>query len=309
MHKNSFMAAVKRAVSKEFPDCSVESVTTTKNNNVRLKGISISPHGSAISPAVYTDHYFSALKSGCPLETVIENIKNDCRMALGSAAMGIGQDFVKDFHAVKDNICYRLVSKKLNGELLSSIPHREFHDLAVTYYLQLDVTDYGSSTVDITDSLAQIWGVDEAQLYGLAQENTPRLHRGIVMTMWDVLYDTMEPGTLHGIGTDGYGCFDFSRSRPDILPMYVATNVSKTYGSAVILYDGLLNAVAEKIGSFYALPSSIHEFICVPDTVGGPEEITGMVSDINTAEVHPEEVLSENIYHFNAEKHEFGTVS
>ena len=43
--------------------------------------------------------------------------------------------------------------------------------------------------------------------------------------------------------------------KPGELPIYVVTNHSNTYGAASILYDKLLNAVVEKLDSFYLLPA------------------------------------------------------
>lgn len=87
-----------------------------------------------------------------------------------------------------------------------------------------------------------------------------------------------------------------------------ATNASKTYGAAVILYDGLLETSAERLGSFYALPSSVHEFMFIPDTFGNVEDIKQMVQEINAAEVPEEEVLSDNIYHYDSNAHELKIV-
>lgn len=91
------------------------------------------------------------------------------------------------------------------------------------------------------------------------------------------------------------------------LPMYVATNQNKTFGAGILLYDGFLDAVAGKLGSFYILPSSVHELIIIPDTFGDPSELKKMVGEINAAEVPEEEVLSDNIFHYGANTHELET--
>ena len=85
-------------------------------------------------------------------------------------------------------------------------------------------------------------------------------------------------------------------------PLYVATNECKCHGAAVLLYDGVLERFAERIGSdFYILPSSVHETLfmpVLPDTDGCmlPELVCG----INTEQVAPEEVLSDNVYLYHA---------
>lgn len=209
---------------------------------------------------------------------------------------------IKDFGFAKNKICYLLTNKKrLNKGFLPAVTHRSFHDLAICYYLQYT----NGKTEIITDSLAKLWNVDESELFNLAHKNTKLLNRGRVETISDVIDGTIMAASVQESESDMYDGFDISRSKTDFLPMYVVTNAENRYGAAVILYDGLLDAIAAKIGDFYALPSSIHEFICVPDTSGDTDYFAEMVRDINATKIPPEEFLSENIYHYSAGNHEF----
>ena len=88
--------------------------------------------------------------------------------------------------------------------------------------------------------------------------------------------------------------------------MYVLTNVGKYNGAAAILDEKLMEQISEKFQEgFYIIPSSIHETLIVPKSQ--PLTITyleNMVSEINATEVSPEEMLSNHIYEYDAEKHE-----
>lgn len=294
---NDFAAVVHTALTAAFPECCVEMTNVTKNNGVCQTGITVQPKNQNVVPAIYLEPYFSALQSGQTLESVISQIASTCAAGLSCSETGIDEDEIKDFDRVKDRICYKLVSRDMNSGLLSDVPHRYYHSLAVIYYLQ-HTTDKGLLTVTVTNGLAQIWGTDEKSLFALAAGNTPRLCRGIVLTMEDVL-DGSE-----NLKTSPYKHFDFTCSASDIQPMYVATNKNKTYGAAVILYDGLLETAAEKIGSFYAIPSSVHEFMLIPDSFGELDSIKRMVKEINAAEVPDEEILSDTIFHYDAGTHE-----
>ena len=296
---NDFTIAVHTALSAAFPACSIEPVNVTKNNDVHRTGLTICPSSNKIiAPTIYTDMYFDAFQSGQPLETIIGQIVNTCMAALSCAEKGIDTNNIKDFTRIKDKICYKLVNKHMNRELLTTVPHRDYLDLSIVYYIRLAQTDNGLATLNVTDSLAHTWGVDEETLFSLASSNTPLLCRGIVLTMDNVLDKSVNSQTKT------YDHFDFTCSETHILPMYVATNTNKTYGASVILYAGLLDAAAEKLGSFYALPSSVHEFMFIPDTFGNAEYIKQMVKEINAAEVPEEEVLSDNIYHYDSRTHE-----
>lgn len=293
-----FTAAVHTALSAAFPERQIEPINVTKNNDVHLTGMKIMSHNNKVAPAIYMEPYFNMLKSGNPLEEVIIQIVSSCRAALSCTNAGIGAEDLTDFAYVKDKICYKLVNKHMNSALLTTVPHRDYLDLSIVYYIRLAQTDNGLATLNVTDSLAHTWGVDEETLFSLASSNTPLLCRGIVLTMDNVLDKSVNSQTKT------YDHFDFTCSETHILPMYVATNTNKTYGASVILYAGLLDAAAEKLGSFYALPSSVHEFMFIPDTFGNAEYIKQMVKEINAAKVPEEEVLSDNIYHYDSRTHE-----
>lgn len=301
---NDFAAAVQTALTAAFPECRIEAVNVTKNNSVHLTGLAIHPQNKKIAPAVYMEPYFSALQSGQPLETVVSQIISTCTAALSCAEIGIDAEAVTDFTQVRDKICYKLISKNKNSRLLSEAPHRDYHDLAVAYYIQLARTDNGHATVTVSDSLAKIWGIDEETLYSLAQNNTPRINRGCIMPIKEVLGipSSGSGGGLHK--PDTYDGFDFTSITGDEPPMYIATNQNKTYGAGILLYDGLLDAVAEKLGNFYVLPSSVHELIIVPEKFGHPSELKQMVEEINGTEVPAEEILSDSCYCFDADTHE-----
>ncbi len=306
---NDFTIAVHTALATKFPEYKIEAVNVTKNNDVHLTGITIKPQNKKVAPTLYMEPYFAALKSGQTLAAVIDQIISSCTAALSCSNSGIDAEDITDFEHVKDKICYKLVGRNKNSEFLSAVPHRDYLDLAIVYYLQTTITDNGTATVTVTNDLAHIWGVDESELYDLARKNTPRLNRGIVLALSDTLSGCTNTPQAHSIQTyDGY---DFSTRSSEILPMYIATNTTKTYGAAVILYDGLLKDVAEYLScsGIYAMPSSIHEFICIPDTFGSIEYIKQMVQEINSTEVRPDEVLSDNIYHYDAATRELTVIS
>lgn len=308
---NDFADAVHTALSAAFSDHRIEAVNVTKNNGVHLTGLTIYPKNKKVAPTIYLEPYFTVLQSGQTLAAVIDQIISSCTAALSCASSGIDVEDLTDFAHVKDKICYKLVGRNKNNEFLSAVPHRDYLDMAIVYYLQTAITDSGTATVTVTNDLAHIWGVDESELYDLARKNTPRMNRGIVLTLSDVLDGKATASTHQECGTDVYDCFDISRSKEKILPMYVVTNTAKTFGAAVILYDGLLKDVTEYICSsgVYAIPSSVHEFICIPDTFGNVEYIKQMVRDINSSEVQPDEVLSDNIYHYDVTTRELKVIS
>ncbi len=303
---SDFTNAVKEKLSESFPECSIENVTVTKNNGVCLTGFAIHQNNGNVAPAIYMEPYYSGLQSGIPFEDIIRKIIQECRAALETAAAGIDADKIQDFAAVKDRICYKLINRQMNKELLTTIPYRCYHDLAIAYYLQLSCTDEGMATVLVTNSMAQRWGMDEAQLFELAHENTPRLNRGCVIPL-----EMAINGTAHGHVCHAYDQYDFTKASETEMPMYNATNASKLYGASILLYDGLLEGVAGEIGSFLILPINIHETIFVPykEECANIKDISQMVREINATEVGAQDILADNVYFYDAGKHTLESVS
>ena len=67
-----------------------------------------------------------------------------------------------------------------------------------------------------------------------------------------------------------------------------------------------LKRAAHKLnGSFYILPSSIHELILVPEvTFGDPAGFNQTVRAVNREAVRPEERLSDHVYRYDADSGE-----
>ena len=91
-------------------------------------------------------------------------------------------------------------------------------------------------------------------------------------------------------------------SLPDI---FIMSNKDKHYGAVELLNEKIVEKAVETFGgSFYVLPSSVHELILLP---GGCEDMTldglaEMVASINASDVNESDVLSSHIYYYNAEE-------
>ena len=74
---------------------------------------------------------------------------------------------------------------------------------------------------------------------------------------------------------------------------------------------GFLDQAAEKLGgSFYILPSSIHEVLLLRnDQEMDVRELEDMVQNVNEQMVSPEEQLSDRVYHYDAQEKVFELAS
>ena len=119
-----------------------------------------------------------------------------------------------------------------------------------------------------------------------------------------VLYSDYSEVIVVGAGADAV---DYKLiSMPDIPDtMFVLTNDTKVNGAAAILNDDIRQEIAEKVGDFYMLPSSIHETLIIPKDAGMEfKELEQMVQEVNQKQVAPGERLSDHVYEYDAKEHE-----
>ena len=89
--------------------------------------------------------------------------------------------------------------------------------------------------------------------------------------------------------------------------MYVLSNKERLNGAATLFYPGIMQLVASEFGgSYYILPSSIHEVILIPDDGNMDIEfLLSMVTSINKDGLLPEDKLTDSVYYYDAEKNKF----
>lgn len=291
MQINEFTEKVQKVLMRELgEEYRVEIREVRKNNGIVMHGLMVLPENGNIAPTIYLDSLWEAYEGGTTFSEVMRRLTRVCREEMPRG--NVNMEFFRCFEKVKERICYRLICRKGNEELLEEIPHVEFLDLAICFYYAYRGRELGEGTILIHNSHMENWGVDTAQLMRLSIKNTPRLFPGGCCSMADVLRDMME-FRKHDAGKELQWAKD--------IPMMVLTNPRKIYGAVCMLYPGLLERLARKEGkSLYILPSSVHEVILLPDDGGeSPRELQRMIQEVNREHVAPEEVLSDNLYYFD----------
>ena len=298
-----FAEAIKVGFEEAHPECSVMVHKVTKNNDLVLTGISIRSREVNIAPTIYMDDYYNDYKNGRPVMEIIAEIENIYDTYKLEHNFNVNS--ITDFNHVQGKICYKLVNKDKNKELLSDAPYIQFHDLAIVFYVVVSEDSDRTGTITVRNNLMEMWGnPDINELYRIAKNNTQKRYKGNVFNMIEIMgeiishnVDNIEPNIV-----DDFFEMNFTYE-DNMIPMFVATNNKKVNGAGVILYEGLLKTFAEKIGSdFYILPSSVHEVIFVP-TNGDMDVryLIQMVKEVNATEVSPSEVLSDNVYKYHAD--------
>lgn len=206
---------------------------------------------------------------------------------------------VTDWNATKDKVVYKLVNTVNSTYDLSCIPHKEFFDLSIVFYVILEYGFDCVSSAIVTDKLLEAWGVDIETLYEAATRNTPKLLPATINTLEAMILGMMD------------GSEEFSDNITDLSGnnIYVLTNNRITNGFASILYPDVLGRIGKNVGSFYILPSSVQEALIVPSTFGmDTASMVDMVRSVNATEVSASDFLSNNIYYFDNSKQEIACI-
>ena len=89
--------------------------------------------------------------------------------------------------------------------------------------------------------------------------------------------------------------YEEGRSLSDEIPLLVLTTQSMVHGAAAVFIPEVMEQISKKMPEgFFILPSSIHEVMVLPKTLGASiEALDEMVSSINEMQVDPEDQLSD----------------
>lgn len=292
MRLEKFMKTVQDRVQDiAGADACVQVQEVRKNNNVVLHGMSILRKGQNVSPTIYLDSFYEMMEEGTDVECIVKKILEV--YVRGLPRGNVDMEFFKDFASVRDRIVYRLVNREKNRDLLCEIPHVEFLDLAVCFCYSYEHPEIGEGMILIHNTHMEMWETCHRELMRLAERNTPRL-----MPAWLCGMDQALKGVL-----DEEALLQLKQMQKETGKyMYVLSNDRRCQGAAAILYPGMLARAAQQLGgSFYILPSSIHEVILFRDeSQSGGEQLHEMIEDINRNQLREEEVLSDYAYRYDA---------
>ena len=272
-------------------DACVQVQEVRKNNNVLLHGMSILRKGQNVSPTIYLDSFYEMMEEGMDVEHIVKRILEVYVKGLPKG--NVDMEFFKDFDSVTDRVVFRLVNREKNRELLREVPHVEFFDLAICFCYSYENPEIGEGMILIHDTHVEMWKTCHRELMRLAEHNTPRLMPGWLCSMDSALKGVLDEEALDQLR---------QMQKETGKYMYVLSNDRRCHGAAAILYPGMLERAARQMGgSFYILPSSIHEVILLRDeSPDGGDRLHEMIEDININQLREEEVLSDYAYRYDA---------
>ena len=272
----------------------VEEIKNIKNGQV-LEGVSLRREDENIALCFYFNHFLEAYMDGIPVELISEKILELYKEAIKEQRK-ININNIEDFEKQKENIIFKIVNTEKNRELLNNAPYFPLLDLSIIFSLKIDVPDCeGIGTMNITNQLMELWEVDKRDLLELALVNTPKLLPIEIGYVTELLLKQ----EINEVNFDEI-LDSISETQADDL-IYLR-NKSQINGFSVLLYPDILKKLHNKIGSFYIIPSSIHEALLLPwnDNVD-IDYMRNLIQEVNENLVNEVEFLSDNLYFYNKE--------
>lgn len=305
-----FCNKVKRSLGIYIGDeASISIKKVVKNNGIVLHGIMISEQQKNISPNIYLNGLYEAYEKGETFSKVMEEILHIYKESRIEQSMDMS--FFLDYKHMKERVLYKVISYENNKELLLQIPYIPFLDMAIVFYCYVPGKELDNATILIYNSHIKLWNITKEKLYQDAKQNMPYILPPRLLSIEEMMKEIFTQDIQLKCGKDDEKDKDWINGTAEQIVdsitgssksnMYVLGNQKKLFGAAVILYEGILEKIAETMGrSLYLLPSSIHEFILVPDeNMQKAEELWKMVCEINATQVEPEDVLTDSIYYFS----------
>ena len=290
---------IKDYMDEKYKDCGVVIRKVNKTNR-EVDGLNFYdiPGLKNATPTIYVNNLYEEYERTGKYEEVIRIAAETMERGIKSFNDEIKAELL-DTSRLKDNVFFTLINAEQNKELLKTVPHREFEDLAIVYRWNLGNDSLGTYTNLVDNDLAKKEGLTENDLYNAANKNTKELFPILVKNMNEVIGEMI----FGESGIDEEMQKEFSevmQETPDENCMYVITNESKLFGAASMLYEEPIHELAERVGSdLYILPSSVHEVIAVSADFGSPEELAEMVYEVNMEQVDINDRLSNQVYQYD----------
>lgn len=195
MHYSQFCSAISDVLRKKTGSgTQFIRKTLRKNNGVCPDVLFILSADSALGPVVYLEPLYDQYQKGISMETICASVLSflERRPPFPSS---ICQEIL-DPEFAKSRIAFRLVSQERNQELLEHIPWFPVHDLAMVFFICLDLDSADLVSALIHWPLLSAWDMDAGTLRSLAEENTPLLFPPVLTPLTDLLLPSVYGGSL-----------------------------------------------------------------------------------------------------------------
>lgn len=268
-------------IGYDIEDIKIEDIR--KNNGTLFTSLIIVIKDENITPNIYMEYYYNLFENGECIDDILKEIAGEFVKARNRISNEICEVNLECFN--KDNVFIKLINAKRNEELLKSCPHIIFCDLAVTFRILFQSNEDGISSALLSNEEFNKWNMSVEELFETSKSNMKNFFPPVLMRLDELLRNR----------------FPEYKDVPEYTPLYVLTNNCTINGASYMVYEDLLRDFASEHGSFYVIPSSIHELILLPgEDDYNVNDLIETVREVNEFAVSKLEYLSDNVYFYDA---------
>lgn len=285
-------AKIKKYLPEEYQDYKVEIQPIVKSA-VKYDALFVKPVNETINvtPSLNLSDAYDEYRNGKSFEAIMHELAY-IRASVSMSIPGFSKEDVVNYNWVKDKIYPRLINTGMSEEYLSNKPHKDIEDLSVVYTIRFSSDERGIASAAITYDLLDLYGVDKDTIHKQAMSNLAK-EKPKFMNIADMLFKpNAKEKKIENIYPEDYE-----------VPFFVLSSQNGTCGAVMVLNPKLMDAITKNFGDVYVVPSSVHEVLIVPQHVMPANLLAKMCTEINSKEVPDQDVLSNNIYEFDAETH------
>lgn len=263
-----------------------EVTKTSKYNGIELTGLRLTD--SDISPVLYVNLFYEDYQNGRSMDSISDELYQvflDCDNEL--ITNGITDSLYTE-HEKK--LFVVAVNYKENLQLADKAPHERINDLMLIPRLLVSQDERGIASTIVTDDMMKTLQKSSTEIMQTAKENTLRLFPPKCIELGAAIEELAGENPSADI---------------DMPSIYVIGNAQNINGAAMIAFPDEIISLLNENGvneDCYILPSSIHELLVVPQSLGEPEELAYMVREVNETAVRRQDYLSDNVYKLDMEE-------
>ncbi|MCR4721790.1 MAG: DUF5688 family protein [Lachnospiraceae bacterium] len=186
---------------------------------------------------------------------------------------------------ILSNVFYKLIP---TNRCLDKVSEPFIGDMSKVYAIRISDDEEGVSSIVFTWEIADEMGIGLDEIKAHAEENTPKFSACSIRPMSNVLFSMM-PKEL---------AFETPQCEAEI---YVISNNRGVYGASCICYPNVLKEIAKTLdGSYFLIPSSVHECLALRANMGTSDALRAMVRDVNDSIVEDCDILSYDVMFYDA---------
>lgn len=241
---------------------------------------------NGISPAMNIERYYEYSKAHS-FEEGFALMMNDYLSVMAQLKKSemVSMNIKDIFNNLLEKVYFVPVNYDLNKELLKTVPHRRFlNDMAIIYRGLVSMDENGTSSFLIKNDVCEKQQISEEELFAAAKENTKKLFPANYIPIKDGVKEILPPEIAQFIK----------------LNVFVITTAAGINGSCSLLYDDVLQEIAEKLGEdFYIIACNNNEIHAIGASTHSLEFAKDNMKDLEK-EVNENDFLSDTVYYYSA---------